>query len=325
MGASEDWQDEQEAGVHAPPTEFRTSPRRAAGIASPLPPAIARYADLHARALAMMALRAAAEIRASTSRAAWAAMRRATGRLDALRLPSSRPRARPRNPERTGVPMPVPMPLPSLVAPLLAWTQTAEPAAAHGDALIASGLRTEVLFSNVVEPCARALDDGVRAHRYAEADVTMGLVRLQTLVRCIGAAGRPHPGFLPRSVLLAAAPGEPHALDAAIASECFRLAGWEVVEMFGVTDAAIAHLLQGRRFDALLLSLGRTDDAASRVHALRQSIDTARAAADDPRFVVLVCGRAFVDGGHCAREVGASAACTSAVDAPRTAERLLSD
>jgi methanogenic corrinoid protein MtbC1 len=323
MATPNDLQQDCEADVPATDVaRFRRSGTTVPPLAAPAAAATTAL-DPHARALAAMARRVATALSASLSKAAARAMPHATGRLHALPLRAAR--SRPTSPRPAAVrPDTAPRALPSLVAPLLAWTQSAESAVTCSLGLLESGLRPDVLYANVVEPCARALVAGALDERHSDADVTVGLLRLQTLVRCIGAAGPSPSRFTPRSVVLAATPGEPHAIDAALASESFRLAGWDVIELFDADAGAIAKAVHRHDVDALVLTLARTPARDVRVDALRRTIDATRAAAQR-RCVVLLCGDAINDGTVDVHALDANAACASATATPRVAARLLSD
>jgi methanogenic corrinoid protein MtbC1 len=273
-------------------------------------------------AIAMMVRRVVLE----SDRAVHRALRHASGRFAGMRFRGASPAHPPRS--RIAGTRPhggAPLPLRSIVAPLVEWTHstaTSEGAPDVAASLIETHMAREVLYANVVEACARNLGDQCADELCTDIDVTLALVRLQTLVRCLGATA-PSDSFVPRSVLVAAAPEELHGLGMAIASECFRAAGWEVAEAPGASDATIASAMQKRHFDALVLSLSGANHRMERLAALSATIVRARSADADGHLVVLVTGRDFTDGIASARDVGADAACASAVDAPRSATALI--
>ncbi len=273
-------------------------------------------------AIAMMVRRVIAESDSAVHRA----LRHASGRLASMGFHGNShghpPRGRIAGTRQHAA---VPMPLRSMVGPLVEWTHASAAAEGATDvaaSLIETHMARDVLYANVVEACARNLGDQCADELCTDIDVTLALVRLQTLVRCLGSTA-PHDSFVPHSVLVAAAPEELHGLGMAIASECFRAAGWEVAEAPGANDAAIAGAMHNRHFDALVLSLSGANHRMERLAALSATITRARAACDDGHLVVLVTGRDFTDGTASAQDVGADAACVSAVDAPRSAGALI--
>jgi len=270
----------------------------------------------------MMARRVLNESDAAVHRA----LRHAAGRLASMGFRGASPAHSPRSRIAGTHPCSrAPLPLRSIVAPLVEWTHAASGSECAPDVaatLIATHMTRDVLYANVVEACARNLGDQCTDEFCTDIDVTLALVRLQTLVRCLGATA-PGDLFVPRSVLVAAAPEELHGLGMAIASECFRAAGWEVAEAAAPTDAAIAGAMRNRHFDALVLSLSGANYRMERLAALSATIACARSACKDGHLVVLVTGRDFTDGTATAQDVGADAACVSAVDAPRSACTLV--
>ena len=254
------------------------------------------------------------------------ALRRAAGRLAGMGFRGASPARSPRSRIAGTRPHPcAPLPLRSLVGPLVEWTHsvsTTADATDVADSLVGTRMAREVLYANVVEACARNLGDQCADDLCTDIDVTLALVRLQTLVRCLGSTA-PHTSFVPRSVLVAAAPEEIHGLGMAIASECFLAAGWDVIEAPGASDATIRKAMLGRHFDAMVLTLSGASHRMERLAALAKTISRARSACADGHLVVLVTGRDFTDGAASARDVGADAACMSAVDAPRSANALI--
>ncbi len=306
---------------HEPATGVPGRPRKMRS-AAPAPSTKLKAAGTVGGALAMMARRMINESDAAVHRA----LRHAAGRLASMgfrgaslahsprsRIAGTHPRAR------------APMPLRSIVAPLVEWTHstsTREGAPDVAATLIETHMTRDVLYANVVEACARNLGDQCADEYCTEIDVTLALVRLQTLVRCLGSTA-PSDSFVPRSVLVAAAPEELHGLGMAISSECFRAAGWEVAEAPASSDAAIAGAMRNRHFDVLVLSLSGANYRMERLAALSITIARARSACKDGHLVVLVTGRDFTDGIASAKDVGADGACVSAVDTPRSACTLV--
>lgn len=274
--------------------------------------------------LAMMVRRVIAESDAAVQRA----LRHTSGRVAGMRFRGASAAHPPRSRVATMRPHDgAPLALRSIVGPLVAWTRSNSYAEGEGATEVATSLMAmhmarEILYANVVEACARNLGDECADELCTDIDVTLALVRLQTLVRCLGSTA-PHTAFVPRSVLVAAAPEEMHGLGMAIASECFRVAGWDVAEACGANDGALSSAMRGRHFDALVLSLSGANHRRERLQALAKTIARARSADTEGRLIVLVTGRDFTDGCASARDVGADAACASAVDAPHSARALI--
>lgn len=251
---------------------------------------------------------------------------RASGKLGLIAIGSRPKHARRRErPTRPETPLGAPLALASIVTPLIAWARSDVDAGATEQALLlrGTGVTRDIAYANGIEACARVLGDQCRDGTCSEFDLTLALIRLQTLVRCMGACTGACAGMVPRRVLVAAAPREDHGLGMAIASECFRSAGWDVDESACTSDAAMAGTVARRGFDAMVLSLSGAHHRSDRLEALGRTILHVRRVASNPRLLVIVTGRAFTDGAFTARDVGADAACASAIDTPRCAARCL--
>jgi hypothetical protein len=170
-------------------------------------------------------------------------------------------------------------------------------------------LETRHLFAPLFEPAARSLGDLWGDDFCSEFEVTLGLCRMQTAVRLLG-ADEPRPvlsGEQPK-VLVAPLPGELHQLVAALDSEWLFSEGWSPQAEFPANDRALADLLSASWVDVLDLSLSaafRRDDSLPR---LARTIAQARRASRNPALVVIVGGRAFVEDRRVGTEVGADMA-----------------
>jgi hypothetical protein len=230
------------------------------------------------------------------------------------------------------VPTPVPVALvwhADAAAPaILAGTSLAvdEGAAAHYiDGLIEQGANLETLYQEVFEPAARYLGGLWYDDERSDAEVTLGLCRLQIEARRLGAS-IPHPlhAIKPgHAVLVAPQPGEPHGVTAAMSSELFWRDGWDVSCEYPSTDQVLVDLVHDSWFDVLDLSLSGAYRRDDRLQAMGSSIRAAQAASLNPALAVIVNGRAFVERRHAFFSVGADAACVTVVEAVATAQRLL--
>jgi hypothetical protein len=172
------------------------------------------------------------------------------------------------------------------------------------------------LYASLFEPTARSLGDLWNDDLCSEGDVTLGLCRLQTSVRLLGADDLPPiPAALPGySVLVAPEPGELHLLNAALDSEVLWHAGWAAHCEYPDTDSALQDLVSTTWFDALDLSLS---SAFRREHWLPKVTDTitrARRASCNPALVVVVGGRVFTEQQDAGARVGADASGTTALE-----------
>jgi hypothetical protein len=176
------------------------------------------------------------------------------------------------------------------------------------------------LYAPLFEPAARSLGDLWGDDLCSEFDVALGLCRLQTAVRLLG-ADAPRAVFrgVQPNVLVAPVPGEPHQLAGALDSEWLWNAGWAPRFEFPADDRALADLVSGAWIDVLDLSLSAAFRRAESLPRLARTIAHARRASRNPALVVVVGGRAFAEAGAAGPDVGADLASKTS----RNVDRLM--
>jgi len=195
--------------------------------------------------------------------------------------------------------------------------------AAAGFVVTARGLGTplEVIFLDLFAPAARHLGDLWTADRCDFVDVTMGLSRLQQLLRDLGpffeTEGEPTDSG--RRVLLIPAPGEQHTFGLSMVEEFFRRAGWEVwVEGPKSAEDLVAYL-RGMWFGVIGMSVSGDrllDQLAPAIRSIRrESLNRG--------IGIMVGGRIFVEHPELVALVGADATASDARQAVVQAQILL--
>jgi hypothetical protein len=180
------------------------------------------------------------------------------------------------------------------------------------------------LFAPLFEPAARSLGDMWGDDACSEFDVTLGLCRLQTAIRLLG-ADAPAPilhGVQPK-VLVAPVPGELHQLVATLDSEWLWHEGWSPQSEYPTDDRALADLLADSWVDVLDLSLSAAFRRQDSLPRLARTISQARRASRNPALVVVVGGRAFVEDMAVGLEVGADVASRTSINLDRLLIREL--
>ena len=174
------------------------------------------------------------------------------------------------------------------------------------------------LFAPVFEPAARSLGDMWADDAVSEFEVTLGLCRLQSAVRLLGAGPRRAvlQGGRPK-VMIAPAPGELHQLVAALDSECLSDGGWAPKSEFPADDRALTDLLSTTWVDILDLSLSPAFRREESMPRLTKTIALARRASLNRDVVVVVGGRAFVEDTTVALDVGADLASRTSMNVDR--------
>lgn len=174
------------------------------------------------------------------------------------------------------------------------------------------------LYAPLFEPAARSLGDLWNDDICSEFEVTLGLCRLQTAVRLLG-ADVPRtilPGDQP-NVLVTPVPGELHHLMAGLDSEWLLGAGWAPQVAFPASDRALQDLLAASWVDVLDLSLSAAFRREDSLPRLAQTIAKARRASRNPALLVVVGGRVFVEDGTAGPGVGADMASQSSENVDR--------
>lgn len=174
---------------------------------------------------------------------------------------------------------------------------------AYVEKLLDDGFPIEAVISSVLCSAARHLGLLWDSDRVTFVSVTVGLSRIQQLLRSFG------PSFSanvkPRGegfhILLALVPGGGHSLGVSVVEEYFRHAGWEVDNLGSASRPALLDRVHDRWFDAVGLSAGgevSNDDIAATIALLRD-------ASANPRICVVVGGYHFTENPDLALTLGA--------------------
>ena len=197
--------------------------------------------------------------------------------------------------------------------------------AQYVNGLVEQGASLETLYREVFEPAVRHLGGLWYDDATSDAEVTLGLGRLQLEVRRLSAAFA-HPLHIIKpghAVLVAPKPGEPHSVQASMSSELFWRDGWDVSCEFPSSDKVLRELVHESWFDVLDLSLSGAYRRDHELEAMGVTIRAAQAASLNPALAVIVNGRTFLERPQAAFGIGADAACVTVVESVATAQRLL--
>ncbi len=190
----------------------------------------------------------------------------------------------------------------------------------HVEGFLARGVSVRDVFVDLLAPVARRLGEFWEADACDFIDVTMGLWRLQEIVREV--SGRT-PGIattgVGRSALFAPVPGEQHSFGSVMVEELFRRSGWQTVSALEGDEADLLGLVAERAFDLVGLTVSVADHlplAGAMIAALRK-------ASSNPQLVVMVGGAAVGGEAALAIRVGADGTAANAAEAVMQAERLI--
>lgn len=194
------------------------------------------------------------------------------------------------------------------------------PARASVEAMRLRGVPVETLFIDLLALAARHLGELWEEDLCNFADVTVGVGRLQQVMRDLatGLVTRPPSAGQARRILLLPSPGEQHTFGMVMVGEFFRSAGWDVDG--GPVQALDADTLVRREwYDVVGFSL------ASEVNLpqLAPAITAVRKASRNPRVGIMVGGPIFLRQAGLSSEVGADAVAINGSLAPEIADKLV--
>ena len=188
-------------------------------------------------------------------------------------------------------------------------------------ALRARGVSVEQIFMDLLAPTARYLGELWDDDLCNFTDVTVGLGRLQRMLRELSSAlgqGVEH-ASQGRRVLLLPSPGEQHTFGLVMVAEFFRRAGWDVTGGAWGAGVDAGALVRAEWFDVVGFSLG----AEGHLQALADCIAAVRHAACNRDLAVLVGGPLFGLHPEFVGQVGADGMTIDGREAPLLAESLI--
>ena len=189
------------------------------------------------------------------------------------------------------------------------------------DAFIAEGSSVETICLDLLAPAARLLGEMWERDECDFIDVTMGLWRLQEVMREIAARSPADLPSLnvPRSALFSPMPGDHHNFGTMMIEEVFSRAGWQSEALVKPDRRELLDRLSQRPFDLVGLTLARDCPSAT----ISNLIKAMRSASANPRIAVLVGGRMINENPGLVHDIGADGTGADALAALDTAEALV--
>ena len=187
--------------------------------------------------------------------------------------------------------------------------------------LLRSGIPMETIYVDLMMPAAQLLGVYWEEDSISFTDVTIGLSRLQQVVRTLSWK-RPQadgPDHSAQSALFAPVTKEQHTFGLFIIEDFFRRAGWRTwIETSGV-DEDVVEMVRCHWFDLVGLSAS-SDTSSERVAAI---IADLRKASRNPGLFILVGGRLFIERPELVSAVGADATAPNGSDALLIADKAV--
>ena len=189
------------------------------------------------------------------------------------------------------------------------------------EAMRTSGISVETIYTDLLAPVARYLGELWEEDLCDFTEVTVGLGRLQQVLRELSPAfGQTNANTSGNRVLLLPGPGEQHTFGLVMVAEFFRRAGWDVGGGPWEAGADPVVMVQREWFDVVGFSLGNI----AQLDDLAAVIKKVRAAALNTSICVMVGGPLFLANPEYVAYVNADAASTDGAHAPELAAKLMS-
>jgi methanogenic corrinoid protein MtbC1 len=185
---------------------------------------------------------------------------------------------------------------------------------------LADGVGVETVLLGLLAPAARHLGEEWESDRRSFVEVTVGLCRMQQLLRSLTPA-TPADAMASsgQRALFSPAPGEQHTFGLYVVEEFFRRDGWDVWTLASATVAEIEAAAASAWYDVAGFSL--SGDLA--LSQLAQAIRCVRRASRNQGIRVLVGGRAFMQAPDRVAAVEADGTAEDGRQAVRCARELL--
>ncbi len=194
---------------------------------------------------------------------------------------------------------------------------------AEVDAFISKGASVETICLDLLAPAARKLGEMWENDECDFLDVTMGLWRLQEVMREIAARSPADYGGLklPYSALFSPMPGDHHSFGVMMIEEVFARAGWRSEALVKPERRELLDRLARQPFDLVGLTLARDCPSA----ALGNLIKAVRNVSANPHIIVLIGGRMINENPRIAIDVGADGTGSDALSALDLANSLMTN
>ncbi len=188
-------------------------------------------------------------------------------------------------------------------------------------ALVDRGISLQRIYLDLLAPVARRLGEFWEADRCTFVDVSIGLSRLQQVLREIGR--RNAEGLLrsarKRRVYLVPAPGEQHTFGLSMVEEFFLHAGWETASEQVASESTILNNVSQQQLDVIGFSLSCEQFLDPTLDLIKR----AREASLNRDVAVMVGGRLMLDQPEIATRIQNTAIVSDGGTAVDTAEGLL--
>jgi methanogenic corrinoid protein MtbC1 len=191
------------------------------------------------------------------------------------------------------------------------------------EGFMARGVSAETLYVDLLAPSARKLGQYWEEDACDFVDVTMGLWRLQEVMREIALRSPPctRDNDIPNSALFSPMPGEQHSFGALMIEEVFARAGWQTEVLIEPQRRELLQQVAERSFD--LVGLTVSCDCPS--GTLAGLVTAIRSVSKLPSVRIFIGGRVVNANPGLAAEVGADGTAPDARSALALAEQKVGE
>ncbi|MDZ4790507.1 MAG: cobalamin B12-binding domain-containing protein [Hyphomicrobiales bacterium] len=202
----------------------------------------------------------------------------------------------------------------------LVLTQDVTAAFNYVDSKKRSGAGLDALLLNLLAPSARRLGEMWESDVCDFTDVTIGLSRLQQVLRklCPRSDNELEPLNHGKRAMLTSAPGEQHSFGIYMVEEFFRRAAWDVWCVPPASADDLVKIVSTEWFAVI----GFSANSDALLDSLRQCIGAVRKASCNPLIAIMVGGSLFSNKPDLAAFIGADAMAADGKQAVIQAESL---
>lgn len=190
------------------------------------------------------------------------------------------------------------------------------------DAFLAEGVSVEAIYIDLLAPAARRLGEMWSNDECDFVDVTMGLWRLQEVMRDISDRAPGQRAQIsqqaPRA-LFAPMPGDTHSFGAQMIDEVFARSGWNSTVVSKPLRKELLDIVSKEPYDLVGLTVSRDCPSS----ALQNLIKTMRGVSANPSISIIIGGHMINQNPALVAEVGADGTGADARAALSVAERLV--
>lgn len=192
---------------------------------------------------------------------------------------------------------------------------------AHVQTRLAQGASVESIFLDLLAPTARMLGTQWETDATDFASVTLGVGRLQRIMRRLGEdffneGGQGHGG---ESVLLTIIPGEQHSFGLSMVAEFFRRAGWNLCTGPFSSHEELTALVHNHWFDVVGFSVS----SDRRLNELKKDIHDIRRDSRNRHVGIMLGGPMMTIHPELVGTMGADMMSADAATAPQSARELI--